>query len=147
MFFEFIIVNIVLFIFFYGILYFLFYTTLCEDLQINGGKGKLKKRNNNTKNLIKKYFFLDVKEFIVPWHYACFWLYLVCSLVLIILLNLYYFLKIKLLIVSCVFLALFLISMIPAEISYGTYWLNKHHKLRTPKHFKKYRYNKIKRKD
>lgn len=44
-----------------------------DDVNILYGRKKWKNRKQN-KNFLQKLFFLDVKAYIIKWHYVCFWI-------------------------------------------------------------------------
>ena len=62
----------------YFVAYSCFSVTLFDDVAFNYGKHRVRNRRRKNKGFWKKFFFLDIKDEVIKWHYALFWIHL-CS--------------------------------------------------------------------
>ena len=86
-----------------------------DDVAFNYGKAKMKKRKGNT---LKKFLFIDIKDYIITWHYICFWIYIITFLPMVIFIILYVFEVSWARIVGAVFILLHYGSVAAASFAY-----------------------------
>ena len=54
--------------------YTVFYGCLSDDVDFHFGKTRMRNRRKKFKGFWKKFFFIDIKDEVVKWHYALFWI-------------------------------------------------------------------------
>lgn len=64
-----------------------FSVCLSDDVEFHYGKKRMKNRRKKQKGFWRKFLFLDIRNEVIPWHYAMFWVNLVSSIVVLISLN------------------------------------------------------------
>lgn len=68
------ILILVLFVGGYFFTYTVFYNCLSDDVDFHFGKTRMRNRRKKFKGVWKKFFFIDIKDEVVEWHYALFWI-------------------------------------------------------------------------
>lgn len=125
----------VLYIFSY---YGVFHTCLTDDVEFNFGKKRMRNRRKKEKGFLRKFLFLDLRNEVVAWHYAMFWINLISFIISLFMLNVFLYCGnkiVRIIFIISIFTA-FLTSAIIAFVRWPLYAGNK------VRNRKKYRKNK-----
>ena len=70
--------NVILFTVAFSVFYFfnhiLFHTCFSYDVEFNYGKHRMRNIRKKEKSFFRKFFFLDIRQYVIRWHYVCFWI-------------------------------------------------------------------------
>lgn len=116
LFLEILLVDVLL-VGFYLVMRSTFDECLTDDVAFRYGKAKAQRRKKREPSFWRRFFFLDIRHMVVPWHYVLFWVNFAAAVLLLVALD------IRMVVqtaaaeyLSLAVLAVYLLSLIPASL-------------------------------
>lgn len=125
----------------YLVIYLYFYIVFIDDCYFYYGKNAEKWRKK-TKGFWRKFFFIDIRDKVVIWHYVLFWINFITFVLTEIFIVICSFLKAEQVkVVIYILIVLYSLSVIPITyVRIGFYWPNRRGKIKDRKKYKKEHY-------
>lgn len=111
------VINII-FIGCYLINYAAFDTCLSDDVEFYYGKKRLRNRRKKATGIWRKFFFVDIKNEVIKWHYLLFWINFFAFIPMLVSINVFVLSNVKG--AKLVFLisgGIYILSLIPIEFA------------------------------